>query len=354
MLKSGDITNIKDFDKNVRLIFSNCYTFNGSVDQGNTVSYVASQLEDYYNSLMKDKDSWLARHAKAHAPAASHGSDEEDEDEEADGDEVAAPPSADHSKEVRDLETKLREESEKLTDLLCADSPNESMVAMQKSIVNLVQESLLKAKQALSAHRTKHPEKPSKKASKPSKPKPSGSAPRKPSGSVANPKKPSGTKKAVKKTLTAADKDAIASAINDLDGAQLDRAIDIIKRDTGQNENTDGELELDIDQLSNEALLKLWELCKKVLPGFGKDTNVPSSPEVTRAAPPKHTKASSTSAKPKKNKPMSAREQEERIAQLRDLSNLYRPGQEPGDNQPVLQAPTPTAESSDESDSEEE
>ncbi|EWY84764.1 hypothetical protein FOYG_12154 [Fusarium oxysporum NRRL 32931] len=235
MLKSGDITNIKDFDKNVRLIFSNCYTFNGSVDQGNTVSYVASQLEDYYNSLMKDKDSWLARHAKAHAPAASHGSDEEDEDEEADGDEVAAPPSADHSKEVRDLETKLREESEKLTDLLCADSPNESMVAMQKSIVNLVQESLLKAKQALSAHRTKHPEKPSKKASKPSKPKPSGSAPRKPSGSVANPKKPSGTKKAVKKSLTAADKDAIASAINDLDGAQLDRAIDIIKRDTGQN-----------------------------------------------------------------------------------------------------------------------
>lgn len=91
-----------------------------------------------------------------------------------------------------------------------------------------------------------------------------------------------------------------------------------------------------------------------MLPGFGKDNNVPSSPEVSRAAPPKHTKAPSTSAKPKKNKPMSAREQEERIAQLRDLSNLYRPGQEPGENQPVLQAPTPTAESSDESDSEEE
>ncbi|KAF4343013.1 bromodomain protein [Fusarium beomiforme] len=354
MLKNGDITNIKDFDKNVRLIFSNCYTFNGSVDQGNTVSYVASQLEDYYNSLMKDKDNWLARHAKAHAPAVSPGSDEEDEEEEADGEEVAAPPSVDHSKEVRDLETKLREESEKLTDLLCADSPNESMIQMQKSIVNLVQESLLKAKQALSQHRTKHPDKPAKKASKPSKPKPSGSAPRKPSGNVANPKKPSGTKKAVKKTLSAADKDLIASAINDLDGAQLDRAIDIIKRDTGQNENTDGELELDIDQLSNEALLKLWELCKKVLPGFGKDTNVPSSPEISRAAPPKHTKASSTSAKPKKNKPMSAREQEERIAQLRELNQLYRPGQEPGDAQPVLQAPTPTAESSDESDSEEE
>jgi bromodomain-containing factor 1 len=357
MLKDGDITNIKDFDRNVRLIFSNCYTFNGSVDQGNTVSYVASQLEGYYNNLMKDKDNWLARHAKANAPAASHGSDEEDEEEEADGDgdEAATPTGVDPNKEVRDLEAKLREESDKLTDLFAADSPNESLIQIQQTIVKVVQQSLLKAKQTLSQHRTKHPEKPAKKASKPSKPKPSGSAPRKPSGSVPFAKKPSGTKKAAsKKTLTAADKDLIASAINDLDGDQLDRAIDIIKRDTGQNENTDGELELDIDQLSNEALLKLWDLCKRVLPGFGRDHNVAPSPEVSRAAPPKHSKSSSTSAKPKKNKPMSAREQEERIAQLRGLRDLYRPGQEPGDAQPVLQAPTPTAESSDESDSEEE
>ncbi|KIL88811.1 hypothetical protein FAVG1_08060 [Fusarium avenaceum] len=357
MLKDGDITNIKDFDRNVRLIFSNCYTFNGSVDQGNTVSFVASQLEGYYNNLMKDKDNWLARHAKANAPAASHGSDEEDEEDEADGDgdEAATPTSADPNKEVRDLEAKLREESNKLTELFAADSPNESLIEVQQTIVNLVQQSLLKAKQTLSQHRTKHPEKPAKKASKPSKPKPSGSAPRKPSGGVPFAKKPSGTKKsASKKTLTAADKDLIASAINDLDGDQLDRAIDIIKRDTGQNENTDGELELDIDQLSNEALLKLWDLCKRVLPGFGRDSNVAPSPEVSRAAPPKHSKSSSTSAKPKKNKPMSAREQEERIAQLRGLRDLYRPGQEPGDAQPVLQAPTPTAESSDESDSEEE
>ncbi|KAL3602716.1 transcription initiation at TATA-containing promoter protein [Fusarium poae] len=354
MLKNGDITSVKDFDKTVRLIFTNCYTFNGSVDQGNSVSYVASQLEGYYNKLMKDKDAWLARYAKANAPAP--GSDDEDEDDdEVEGIEPAGPPGADPTKEVRDLEAKLREESGKLTDLFAAEMPNESMISIQQTIVSVVQDSLLKAKQALSQYRSKNQDKPAKKAAKPSKPKPSGSVPRKPSGNVPHPKKPSGTKKAgTKKTLTAADKDAIASAINDLDGAQLDRAIDIIKRDTGQNENTDGELELDIDQLSNEALLKLWELCRKVLPGFGKDSNVPSSPEVSRAAPPKHSKSSSTSAKPKKNKPMSAREQEERIAQLRGLRDLYRPGQEPGDAQPVLQAPTPTAESSDESDSEEE
>lgn len=116
-------------------------------------------------------------------------------------------------------------------------------------------------------------------------------------------------------------------------------------------ENNDGELELDIDQLSNEALLKLWELCKKALPGFGKGSDPPASPEVQRSTP-KQSK-SAPGGKPKKNKPMSAREQEERIAQLRGLRDLYRPGNEPGDQQ-VYQAPTPTAESSDEDDSDSE
>lgn len=52
---------------------------------------------------------------------------------------------------------------------------------------------------------------------------------------------------------------------------------------------------------------------------------------------------------------MSAREQEERIAQLRGLRDLYRPGQDGPDGQGITQAPTPTNEdSSDDSDSEEE
>ncbi|KAM0425194.1 hypothetical protein ACHAPT_009511 [Fusarium lateritium] len=357
MLANGDIASLKEFDKNIRLIFSNCYAFNGSVEQGNPVSFLASQLEAHYESLMKTKESWLAKHAKANAPpAASHGSDEEEEEFDAEGEEAPASGGVDPSKEVRELEAKLREESEKLTDLFAGDSPNQSLITVQQGILSMIQEALLKAKQTLSDYRQKH-DKPAKKPSKPSKPKPASSASRKPAAHPAHPKKSGGSKKAAtKKSLTAADKDTIANAINDLEYPYLDRAIDIIKRDTGQNENNDGELELDIDQLSNDALLKLWELCKKVLPGFGKDSNAAavSSPETTRAPPPKQPKSSSTSAKPKKNKPMSAREQEERIAQLRGLRDLYRPGQEPSDSQPVLQAPTPTAESSDESDSEEE
>lgn len=236
LLSNGDIVGIKDFDKHIRLIFTNCYAFNGSVDQGNPVSLVASQFEDYYNSLMKGKDAWLAKHAKANAPPpTSHASDEEDE-EDAEGEGPPAPVGIDHVKEVRGLENKLREESEKLNDLFAADSPNQSLITVQQGILKMVQEALLKAKQDLSEARQKQ-DKPSKKSSKPSKPKQSSSAaPRKPPSNAAHPKKSGGTKKpAPKKTLTAADKDQIAVAMDDLEGHHLDRAIDIIKRDTGQN-----------------------------------------------------------------------------------------------------------------------
>ena len=229
MLANGDITNSKDFNKNVRLIFDNCYTFNGTPDQ-NSVSFVAKQLEDIYNAKMKQKDSWLANHAKANAPPpASNASDDEDEEDEI---EDVASSGADHAKEVRELEAKLREESEKLNDLFAADSPNSALINVQQGILRMVQEALLTAKTTQSEFRQKN-EKASKK-SKPSKSKASGGAARKPSN-AAHPKKSGGTKKAVKKNLSAADKDAIANAINDLEYPHLDRAIDIIKRDTGQN-----------------------------------------------------------------------------------------------------------------------
>lgn len=109
---------------------------------------------------------------------------------------------------------------------------------------------------------------------------------------------------------------------------------------------------MDIDQLSNDALLKLWDLCKKALPGFAKDS-APSAPE------PKAPKAPRTSSagKPKKNKPMSAQEQEARIAQLTALRQMYKDGQEPSDlgggGTGSMLSP-PLADSSDDSDSEEE
>lgn len=354
MINAGDITNAKEFDKNVRLVFQNCYQFNGPPDQGNPVSMVAKQLEDLYLQQMKGKDAWLARYAKANAPAASasNASDEDDEDD-SEEDEAAAP-SVDNSKEIQGLKAKLEEESSKLNRMFASGTP-EALIDCQRVIVDAVQKALYKVAQSQNDVKTKHQDKSAKKASKPSKSKAAGSVPqRKSSTHAPPPKKSSSAKKpAPKKSLSAADKDQIASAINDLEYPHLDRAIDIIKRDTGQNENNEGELELDIDQLSNEALLKLWELCKKVLPGFGKDsTAAAKSPEVNRAVPAKQTPKSAS--KPKKNKPMSAQEQEARIAQLTAIQQLYKPGQEPADEAPLSAAPNRHDESSDDSDSEEE
>lgn len=102
-----------------------------------------------------------------------------------------------------------------------------------------------------------------------------------------------------------------------------------------KQESDDGELELDIDQLSHEALLKLWEMCKRVLPGFGKDAAAaaPSSPEIPKAG-----KKSQAAPKNKKNKPMSAQEQEARIAQLTELRAQYKKGDGPGEDAHVSQA----------------
>ncbi|KAM6480665.1 sporulation transcription factor [Trichoderma sp. SZMC 28011] len=354
MINAGDITNAKEFDKNVRLVFQNCYQFNGPPDQGNPVSMVAKQLEDLYLQQMKGKDAWLARYAKANAPAASASNASDDDDEDDSEEDEAAAPSVDNSKEIQELKAKLEEESSKLNRMFASGTP-QALIDCQKVIVDTVQQALYKVAQSQNDVKTKHQDKSAKKASKPSKSKAAGSVPqRKSSTHAAPPKKSSSAKKpAPKKSLSAADKDQIASAINDLEYPHLDRAIDIIKRDTGQNENNEGELELDIDQLSNEALLKLWELCKKVLPGFGKDsTAAAKSPEVNRAVPAKQTPKSAS--KPKKNKPMSAQEQEARIAQLTAIQQLYKPGQEPADEAPLSAAPNRHDESSDDSDSEEE
>lgn len=228
MLHSGEINSVKEFDKNVRLIFDNCFQFNGPPNQGNPVSIFAKQLKDMYEGEMKKKDAWLAKHAKANAPASNPSDDEDDDEDEEDQEALAA--INEMTSNIRVLEGKMREESTKLTELYAADSPDEIMIQVQQNIVSVVQQTLLGKKTKLAELRQKG-DKPGKKA-KGGKPKPSGS---KKAAAGAVPKKSGGGKKATKKSLTAAEKDQIANAINDLEGKHLDRAIDIIKNDTGQN-----------------------------------------------------------------------------------------------------------------------
>lgn len=239
MLAGGEINSVKEFDKNVQLMFNNCYKFNGPPEQGDLVALAAKGLQDTYTDLMKNKDSWLAKHAKAHPPPASvsNPSDDEEEDEEDDAGDAAAV--ADHVREVKDLEARLREEMDKQANLFAAEQPNPSMIQIQQGIVNMVQEALLKAKTKLHEVKQKSGGASKPKKAKPAKAKAAGGAGSAKAPRAPQPKKPSGAKNK-KKNLSAADKDHIAGAINDLEYPHLDRAIDIIKRDTGQMvRNTD-------------------------------------------------------------------------------------------------------------------
>ncbi len=129
--------------------------------------------------------------------------------------------------------------------------------------------------------------------------------------------KKSSKKAAPKRKLSAADKDIILTGIGDLEGGQLEKAIDIIKKDTGQGENDSGELELDIESLSDEALLKLYDIITKAFPWqlrADKDKGAPDQAPEPAPGP-----KSRSATKPKKNKPMSKSEQDRRIQQLAEL-----------------------------------
>lgn len=346
MLQNGDFASLKDFDKTVRLIFDNCYLFNGPVDQGNPVSLRAKALENFYNNMMKGKDAWLAKHAAKVAAAAptSNASDDEDDDDE----DMDDAPGVDNSKEIQELQAKLGEETSKLHSMFVPGA-NQSLIDIQKGIVDMVQAALMKAV-ASGGDAGPSGGRGGKRGGRGGRGGGRGGRGAK-SQAAPNPnrKKPGPKKRVPKQVISAADKDAIANAINDLEYPHLDRAIDIIKKDTGQNENNDGELELDIDQLSTDALVQLWELCRSALDGFGKDE---LEIKTIKVAPP-----GTAPGKPKKNKPMSAQEQEARIAQLTALRQMYKDGGEPGDVAATAASLGMTGmgdESSDDSDSEEE
>lgn len=82
-------------------------------------------------------------------------------------------------------------------------------------------------------------------------------------------------------------------------------------------ENDSGELELDIEALTQDALLKLYDISHRSFPHLRAEKEA----EAAAIAPPPAPEQSSKPkpSKPKKNKPMSKAVQEARLRQLSDL-----------------------------------
>ncbi|KAK3311991.1 hypothetical protein B0H66DRAFT_608897 [Apodospora peruviana] len=324
-MSAGEYVNAKEFERDFDLIVKNCKTFNG---EDHTVYAQALRLQSLYKREMARKDEWMVKHAPpttttSQATTSPHPRDDSD-DEEPESDpepELEAERKA-ATQRLAGYMKRLDEENKKIMELMTSDAAEVNELDIAQDFVQHIQKKILAERAKIAAMVPKKAAKPSK----PSKPKKSGAAT---GGAGGGNKKslPTGTSgagvpkkasaKKPKRKMGALEKEIIAAGIADLEGPQLERAIDIIKTDTGQGENDSGELELDIEQLSDNALAKLYDIATKSFP------ELRAQKEKTFAAPPpaettSH-KSKPTASKSKKNKPMSKIEQERRIQQLNDL-----------------------------------
>lgn len=103
--------------------------------------------------------------------------------------------------------------------------------------------------------------------------------------------------------------------------------------DNHSQEGDDDELELDMEMLSDDALLKLFDLVLKAFPHY-RDQLKKHEPAPAPAPAAPAGSASAAKAAKKKNKPMGKAEQERKLEQLKALKNSYkRPGS--GSQEPV-------------------
>ncbi|KAI0203020.1 hypothetical protein F4808DRAFT_50022 [Astrocystis sublimbata] len=355
---AGDYKTTKDVEKDMKLIVHNSEIFNGAEHE---VTNQARQLEQLLITQLGGKDRWMERHYPAVAPSANHGSAASPERSVAESDDQSEGDGEDEDNDaIQGLQKRLNEEQDKLNQCLNSKKPDLMMMEVQQSMVTFLQRKLVEERTKFLSEK-----KPKKKkgGSSKSKSKTGGGGlggNKKVSGAVSTSKKPHNSSKKPpvpkKRSVGQLEKAVISDGINELDGPTLVRAVEIIKRDTGQNENDEGEMELDIDSLTPDALVKLHDLINKAHPHIRQklvekeklenSSAMSSEPEV-KAKP-------NSASKAKKNKPMNKHEQERKIEQLRELkAQLQRHGS--GSQEPMPEAETqPLADSSESSDSEEE
>ncbi|OAA56161.1 transcription regulator [Niveomyces insectorum RCEF 264] len=353
-LNLGEYGSAKEFENDFYLIVKNCRKFNVVGD----VVDAANRLEDLFKLKWAEKDSWIASHtapAAVVSPAAARDdeSDEEVEESEEENDEVTVAPLT--SDTVDALVKRLEEENNRLNKLLMAKIPDMTMITTQQTVLNMIQKQIVEEKTKLAAAESdRRSKKMGKAKSARSKKAAAGTgAAKKSAASGAGGgglKKTAGAsaKKAAKaKLFGQAEKTVVTDGINNLEGQQLEKAIDIIKKDTSQEESENGELELDIDQLSQDALGKLYDLIVKAFP------HMKVKAEKTRTtATDASGQAVGKPSRPKKHKPMGKLEQERNIEKLREIkAQFQRPGSGSQEPLPSVEVNQPVEEDESEEES---
>lgn len=240
-LQDGEYDSHKAFEADFHLVIKNCNLFN---PEGHAVREAGKELERIFKAKWAEKDDWMAKHAPPPAArgASPHG-DKDDSDEEDDGSDQERAQNDEEIAQKKTLEgtvARVREEQKRLDDMLEAPMPDLSAINAQRAVLTMFQNLSVDQRTQLANLQKK---KPTSKA-KPAKKKTNGSAA---GGGASAPKKAGGggggnaarkagggnTKKAPRtRKLNEFEKAIVSNGISDLDGGALEKAIDIIKKDT--------------------------------------------------------------------------------------------------------------------------
>jgi len=125
-LNNGEYNRASDFEKDVRLIISNCYDFN---PKGTPVRVMGEQFQALFDQQWSKKDSYIASHAPAAmSPTSTDG-------EESDDDDVDEPTPVLKSNDS--FSARLIEEQSKLITLMNDPNADPSVLKFQQQIVQI-------------------------------------------------------------------------------------------------------------------------------------------------------------------------------------------------------------------------
>ena len=299
-LDNGLYEKAKDFEEDVRLIFRNCYKFN---PEGDYVYARGQELEKLFNQEWSKKQDWITAREPDSEPASVGGDDDEDEE----SDEEAESEDDDEEDKVSKLQAQIELIQSQMASLKNKKGKSPSASSKKADKKKKVKKEALTNK--LSSLQQKEKSKKSAKKAKPEK----------------------------DRYVTFAEKQYISNGIAMLPERPMQEALKIIQNSVPTLAGSDqGEIELDIEEVPNHALLKLLAFVKKYA------GPPPDEPKEAEYAPKEVNKK-------KTSKSMSKHEQEAQIAELKGALHNYEAG-----SPDALQSIETGPEESDDDDSNEE
>ena len=277
-LDRGEYENAKEFETDARQVFKNCYLFN---PEGDSINILGHRFESVFNDEWSKKREWLEENTPSSGQRSPVSSDDEESEEDEEEEEEDG-----QMEIVSKLQKQIAEMSKQVEMITGASKKNKTPPVVNKR----------------AAKSSKAPKKETKKAA---------AAPAKVERKAAS--KPS--KKEKTPYVTYEQKQDISSRINSLSHSKMSQALSIIRSNMPNLQGVEeDELELDIDELSNDVLYKLLTFVRKHAPRPD-DSPIRATATGSTAAPAR-----------KKNKPMSKHEQEARIARVQSGLSAFQKG----------------------------